>query len=67
VLRDQPFNWNWSMPCLSIVLDSFHEQRVPAVVVDGQPSWVPYDPHKPSELPNLSAYGISYGWPPSPK
>lgn len=75
------YDWGWTWPCMSVVLQGIARQPVRSVVlnpvpkapapVPGQPapppprSWQPFDPTNPADLPKLDRYGVTYALPPA--
>ncbi|HET6343807.1 MAG TPA: hypothetical protein VFH51_02695 [Myxococcota bacterium] len=61
-VADEPFNWDWTLPSLSIVLQALEGPEVHAIIKASRPGWQPFDPNAPSDLPDLHAFGVRYRW-----
>lgn len=61
-VSDEAFNWDWTLPSLSIVLQAFEGSDVRAIIKPRKHRWQPFDPSVPTELPDLGAYGVRYRW-----
>jgi hypothetical protein len=56
-----PFNWGWTLPSQSIILQTLKGHSVRALVVDDpHPVYQPFDPAIRAQWPDLSAYGVKY-------
>jgi len=53
------FDWYWANPNLSILLAP--NGKVQSIILSGvTPSWQPFDPRDPEQLPKLQRYGVNY-------
>ena len=59
--RSRQFNWSWTTPVRSVVFQAMEQGEVRALMTNaGTTPWQPFDPRVPSELPDLSEYGVRY-------
>ena len=59
--RSRQFSWSWTSPVRSIVFQAMDGGRVDAIMLNADTTlWQPFHPRVPSELPDLSAFGVRY-------
>jgi len=59
--RSRQFSWSWTSPTRSVVFQAIEEGQVRAIMLNADTTiWQPFHPRVAEELPDLSAWGISY-------
>jgi hypothetical protein len=62
------FDWSWTMPNMSILLQGLQGRPVTAVVLTPVwYSWQPFDPRIPEQRPRLGRHGVRYALPVEPE